>query len=225
MPVPRHGERESASRRLQQHQSPIQHPPVPASPRGFLWIGLTLLLALAAVFYQLYTDLNRLESTVAMGSGAGVERLRAMGQQMDSLKDRLHGLMAESVEIRLKTLDRNIASGKVGTEDLILFQALQNDLKSLETYASVTGGAGLDGESNEHARYQTASGMTTAALARSEMLKEISRLRTLLYLCLTGLVAGGGVLVARHWLASHRHAALTHPRSSKQPLLSRRRQD
>ncbi|MFM8442359.1 MAG: hypothetical protein ACKN9W_03330 [Methylococcus sp.] len=187
---------------------------------------MALLLALAAIFYQLYTDLSRLESTVAMSSGAGVERLRAMGQQMDTLRDRLHGLMAESVEIRLKTLDRNIASGKVGTEDLILFQSLQNDLKSLEAYASVTGGAGLDGESHEHARYKTASGLTTAALAQSEMLKEISRLRTLLYLCLTGLVAGGGVLVTRHWIATQRPAALTHPRSAKSRLLSsRRRQD
>lgn len=224
MAVPRHGERESAKRRLQRHPPQNQFPSVATTPRGFLWIGIALLLVLTSVFFQLYRDINRLESTVAMGSVAGMERLRVMGQQMDTLRDRLHGLMAESVEIRLKTLDRNIASGKVGTEDLILFQALQNDLKSLETYASVTGGAGLDGESNEHARYKTASGMTTAALAQSEMLKEISRLRTLLYLCLTGLVAGGGVLGARYWIASQRPAALTHPRSAKPPLLSRTRQ-
>jgi len=137
-----------------------------------LCIGLVLLLGLVAAFYQIYTDLNRLESRVARASGAGVERLRVMGRQMDTLRDRLHGLMAESVEIRLKSLDRNIATGKVSTDDLVLFQALQTDLKSLETYAGATGGDGLDSERSEHPRYQAAGGVTTAALAQSEMLKK-----------------------------------------------------
>jgi hypothetical protein len=188
-----------------------------------LCIGLVLLLGLVAAFYQIYTDLNRLESRVARASGAGVERLRVMGRQMDTLRDRLHGLMAESVEIRLKSLDRNIATGKVSTDDLVLFQALQTDLKSLETYAGATGGDGLDSERSEHPRYQAAGGVTTAALAQSEMLNEISRLRILLYLCLTGLVAGGGVLATRYWVSYQRHSALAHPRAGKPPLLTRRR--
>ena len=56
----------------------------------------------------------------------------------------------------------------------------------------------------------TAAGLLAGLLAgavpglagNAELLQEISRLRTLLYLCLTGLVVGG-VMAGRSWIASH----------------------
>jgi hypothetical protein len=55
------------------------------------------------------------------------------------------------------------------------------------------------------------------------MLNEISRLRILLYLCLTGLIAGGAVLAGRYWVESRRQSALLPPKVSKPALLGRRR--
>jgi hypothetical protein len=75
----------------------------------------------------------------------------------------------------------------------------------------------------EHPRYQSLALASGKAIAHGEMLNEISRLRILLYLCLTGLIAGGAVLAGRYWVESRRQSALLPPKVSKPALLGRRR--
>lgn len=156
-----------------------------------------------------------------MASGGG-ERLRAMGLQMDILRDRLHGLMADSVEIRLKSLERSIAAGKVNGDDLMVFQTLQNDLKTLESYERASGSPGLESALREHPRYQAAGLATSGVLVNSDLLSEISRLRMLLYVCVTGLLAAGGAMAGRYWISSRRHSALNNPAAGGPPLLRHR---
>lgn len=195
-------------------------PSVPPAPWRAFALILLLLAGIFALFWQFHGELKTLESSVVRESGGG-ERLKAMNQQMEVLRDRLHGLMADSVEIRLKTLERNLAAGKVSGDDLILFQTLQNDMQSLEAYATVAGTPGLDYAAREHPRFQPVGMAAGAVLSQGEMLREISRLRTLLYLCLTGLLAAGGVTAARCWIGYRKPPALTSGASAPPPLLSR----
>lgn len=185
----------------------------------FAFLVFAVILAL---FFQLHAQLIDMESrlvTEPMGGG----RLNAMGQQMEVLRNRLHGLLADSVEIRLKSLERDISMGKVSVEDLRLFDTLQNDLKALESYSSSSGSIGIEEAIREHPRYQSLNLASGAAIAHGEMLKEISRLRILLYLCLTGFIAGGAVLAGRYWVESRRQTGLLPSKVAKTALLGRRR--
>lgn len=183
---------------------------------------LCFILAVLA-FYQFKTELDRLESSVlSQPESGGSLRLDAVGQQMDILRNRLNGLMVDSVEIRLKALERNIASGQVRAEDLGAFQSLQNDLRLLQSSSADGNGAVPDSTALDHPRYQAAAIASAALMKNADVLKEISRLRTLLYFCLTGFVACSGVLASRNWIASRRSA--TDERSeSGQQFLPRRR--
>lgn len=203
-------------------QSPASNavlPSAPAAPWRSIAFIVLLLAGVFALFLQFRGELETLESSVIRESGGG-ERLRAMSRQMEVLRDRLHGLMADSVEIRLKTLERNLAAGKVNGDDLILFQTLQNDMQSLEAYAMAPNASGLDYAAREHPRFQPV-GVAGTVLTHGEMLGEISRLRTLLYLCLTGFLAAGGVAAARCWIGFRKPPALAGKTSASPPLLSR----
>lgn len=204
---------------------------VPVSTLGIWLFGFVLLAGLLTLFHELSGELDALEARLVQETGG--DRLHAIDQQMDTLRNRLHGLMADSVEIRLKSLERNLAEGRVSPEDLKLFDTLQNDLKALQDYAEGSGAQSLEYESREHPRYQhgppstesvTASAIASAIpIPKADMLKEISRLRTLLYLCLTGLVGTGGVLVGRFWIQARRPPLIEHRTARRPPLLSRRR--
>lgn len=197
-------------------------PDVPAAPWRVILFTLLLLAGILSIFWQFHQKLNSLESRLVLNASGG-ERLQAMGQQMNLLRDRLHGLMADSVEIRLKSLERSIAAGKVTGDDLMVFQTLQRDLQSLESYALTPGSPGIDLAIPEHPRYH-AAGMTAGApLASSgDLLGEISRLRTLLYLCLTGVLAAGGLVVGRFWIGFRKPPSLRHMDETP-PLLGRQR--
>lgn len=193
---------------------------VPVSGAGLFLIGLIVLAGLFTLFFQLQGELDLLESQLM--SEAGGERMKSMGEQMVLLQNRLHGLMADSVEIRLKALERTLANGYATPEVIQQFEAIQNDIRSLEIYAQGPNAPNLDQAIPDHPRYSAIPG-AASPLTKADMFREISRLRTLLYLCLTGLVATGGVLLGRYWLASQRPPQLTHARSSRPPLLTRRR--
>jgi len=223
MPASRHGEQESATPSRRRQLSGRNLPPVQAAGQRPIVSGIVVFfLILALVFYQLHSRLADMESKLATNV-AGGGRLDAIGQQMEVLRNRLHGLLADSVEIRLKSLERDISLGKVSTEDLRLFDTLQNDLKALETYSSMAGSIGINEAVREHPRYQSLALASGGAMAHGEMLNEISRLRILLYLCLTALIAGGAVMAGRYWIESRRQSALLPPRVHKPALLGRRR--
>lgn len=194
---------------------------MPVSGSAWLWIGMVLLAGLLTLFYQLQGDLDLLESQLMTETGG--DRMRVMGQELASLQGRLHGLMADSVEIRLKTLEQNLASGHVTPDVLHQFEILQNDIRALETYADGPGSPNLDKVTPDHPRYAAMGVAGAPALTKAEMFREISKLRTLLYLCFTGLVATGGVLLGRYWLTASRPPQIVDARHTRPPLLTRRR--
>lgn len=213
---------QSVSPTPQPELSCYRYSAAPSATWRVFFFGSVVLAGILVLFWQFHTELNSLESRLFMETGSG-DRLRAMDQQMGALRDRLHGLMADSVEIRLKSLERNIAAGKVSGDDLIVFQTLQNDLRSLESYERASGSSGLGSAAREHPRYQAAGLSAGAMLANGDMLREISRLRTLLYICVTGLLAAGGLVAGRYWISSRHPSALNKPAGDSPRLLNRRR--
>ena len=193
--------------------APVARPRALALLAGFLLLVLVLVL-----FFQINAFLSGLEARLAIGSG-GEARLSAMSQQMDSLKGKLNGLLADSVEIRLKTLEKNVSAGKVSADDLDAFHSLQRDLNLLEDYALAAGSAVLDYDRNEHPRFQPLAGSASAVLpSNHELVNEIARLKGLFYLCLTGLATGTGLLTIRYFRGKGR--SLPAAASSGKPRLT-----
>lgn len=186
----------SAHPRLSGPTTPVRAP----AQRGAWLFGLLIACIILTIGYQIKIELDGLEARLLQP--AGNPRLDAISQQMSGLRGRLHGLMADSVEMRLKSLERNLATGHVNGDDLQAFQSLQRDLQSLETFAGSPDGAMMGVGQADHPRYQALAAAVPGLAGNAELLQEISRLRTLLYLCLTGLVVGGFV-AGRSWIASH----------------------
>lgn len=193
-----------------------------ASGMSVIVVALLLFAGLISLFYQLQQDLDVLETQLIQDAGG--QRMKLMGEQMVLLQGRLNGLMADSVEIRLKALERSLASGQVTPALLEQFEVLKNDIRSLESYADGPHARDLDQMVPDHPRFRGSASNAPRVLTKAEMFQEISRLRTLLYLCLTGLFATGGVFLGRYWLMTHRASLRLPPaRAPKPPLLSRRR--
>ena len=186
----------SAHPRLSGPTTPVRAP----AQRGAWLFGLLIACIILTIGYQIKIELDGLETRLLQP--AGNPRLDAISQQMSGLRGRLHGLMADSVEMRLKSLERNLATGHINGDDLQVFQSLQRDLQSLETFAGSPDGAMIGVGQADHPRYQALAAAVPGLAGNAELLQEISRLRTLLYLCLTGLVVGG-VVASRSWIASH----------------------
>jgi len=184
---------------------------------------LAALLLLAAVIF-LFFQINVLLADVEYrlnSDASGEGRLRSMNQQMDSLRGKLNNILADSVEIRIKSLEKSIAEGKVSAGDVETFQSLQNDLRTLEDYAFFGGAPLLEEGRLEHPRYQAMGVARMPALSNQAMMAEVARLRQLFYLCLTGLVLGTGVLATRYaWLKRRNPRMLAAP-PPKQALLAK----
>lgn len=221
MPNSRQGQDDS-TKSNEGNLSPRSGGILPVSGSTIAWIGLFLMAGLFAIFYQLQKDLDGLESQLI--HEAGGQRMKVMGEEMAKLQGRLQGLMADSVEIRLKALERNLASGQITPELMQQFDVLKNDIRSLEDYADGPHVRDLGEALPEHPRYRETPEAASKVLTKAEMFQEISRLRVLLYLCLTGLVATGGVLLGRYWLMVGRPPPrLPAQTAAKPPLLTRRR--
>lgn len=218
MPNSRQGDQES-------ERQPVTRPPVgllPKSGAGLLVIGFLLLAGLLMAFYQIQQELDGLEAQLVTDQGE--LRMKAMAEQVGLLQQRLHGLMADSVEIRLRALERSLAAGQLTPELMQQFDVLKKDILTLEQTAAQVDFQGLDAASAEHPRYQKVPLPAAPTLTRSEMFKEISRLRLLLYFCLTGLVATSGLLVGRYWRLTQKAPGLPGEGvGQRPPLLTRRR--
>jgi hypothetical protein len=195
---------------LTRHEGvPRQVLPVPGRRGPGIFAALAACLLLASVlilFLQVQGFLGHLEARLTVESG-GDRRLNALNQHMEALQVRFNALLAESVEVRLKDLERNIDAGKVGTADLQVFESLKNDLKTLESYAQRNGALGFDYPSREHSRYQAvvAVAPATAAPAPNQVLRsEVLEIRQLLYGLLAAL-AMALLAAANYWWNQRRN--------------------
>lgn len=194
--------------------------PVGGVPLHWIVAGVVLLIASFYLLYQLGGYLTEMERRLTASSG-GEARVVAMGREMDQLKSRLNGLLADSVEIRIKSLERAVAEGRVSTEEIQAFTVLQNDLNLLENYSHASGGALPDSRRNDHARYQPVQ--VSSALTNQQLLEDVARIRGLFYLCLSGLVAGAGVVLVLRLRARGSSPQLEDPSLKRQRQIAHQR--
>ena len=111
----------------------------------------------------------------------------ALTAEINTLKGQLVGLVSGSIESKLRTLEQSIRMGQRNTS-LGTVQDLKNDVRVLRSYS-------------EPEKKQEQN------LANETLLKEVSQLKTLIYLTLTScglmIAAIGGIWVRNHFCLSH----------------------
>jgi hypothetical protein len=189
----------------------------------FAAMASCLLIALVLVlFLQVRGFLTHLEARLAVESG-GNTRIHAISEHMEALQGKFNALLAESVEMRLKTLEKSVETGKVGVDDLRTFETLKDDLKLLENYAVRSGALSFDYAQQEHSRFR-AIPETKPIVRNDELMNEILALRRLFYLCLTALVLSV-VIVGGYWLSQRRKARWLESMGTHQIMLTEQSSD
>ena len=111
----------------------------------------------------------------------------ALTAEINTLKGQLVGLVSGSIESKLRTLEQSIRMGQRNTS-LGTIQDLKNDVRVLRSYSEPEKKQGQN-------------------LANETLLKEVSQLKTLIYLTLTScglmIAAIGGIWVRNHFRLSH----------------------
>jgi hypothetical protein len=177
-----------------------------------LWIA-------ALVFVQTGGFLNHLETRLSAEAG-GDARLQAMTRHMENLRGKFNGLLAESIEARLKALEKTLETGKIGSEDLRSFEELQKDLRLLEHAAGRGEALSLDYAQREHERFRPVPD-GKPVIRNDELLSEILELKSLIYLCAAGLLAtGGATVIGCCWIARRGNARYLGLPKERGPLLS-----
>lgn len=179
-----------------------------------------LLVSILVLFFQVQSFLGHVETTVATADAGGETRLRAIGRQVEMLRDKLHGALADSVELRLKALERNIDAGKVGADDVRAFEELLKDLKLLEDYAESGPATALDDSRRDHGRFRPLPG-GEGGFGKSNLVQELADLKTLFYFCLAGLGTGTVVMVGYYWVLQRRNYRRIRTVAGQLPVLPR----
>jgi hypothetical protein len=162
-----------------------------------------ILFALVVLlFFQVQGFIGNVETKRAeAGSDA---RLRAMDQQMQALRGQFNGLLAESIENRLRLLQKSVDSGKASADDLRVFAELQRDLALLESYAG-RGTPVPAAESFEHMRYQPLVTAPPPRVVRNDqLLDEVRQLKLLFVVSATGIALVALVLAVLYALRQRR---------------------
>ena len=178
----------------------IRQPRVAIIP--LLATGLLLISALV-LFFHVQSFLERMETRLVAADRGGDARLRAIGRQVEVLRGKLHGALAESVEIRIRELEKNIDAGKLSAGDFKAFDELQRDLKLLEDYAENAPTSVFDYTARDHGRFRPISPKVREAYS-TPVRQEFSDLKTLFYFCLAGFGTSTVMMVGYYWTVQRR---------------------
>jgi hypothetical protein len=161
-------------------------------------------LLLAVSLYVLLNTGQMLERF--QGRLAGIEdsdtvKIRQYNQKLEALQDRMTAFVADSVETKIKTLEKNVTEGTVGTQEIKTLEELKGEVKLLEKYSAAKGGNLTDSSRLDHARFQITPGSQSTA-SSGDLLYEVSKMKRLLYL---GIASCGfvGFLIGGYWWQGH----------------------
>lgn len=147
---------------------------------GFLaWLSVAIMAVVIVVGYLLYPANNLLQSYEAGRAEVDIYKMPfnpAISAEIDVLKGQLIGLISGSIESKLRVLEANVRSGKVGAKDIGVIEDLKNDLQVLKTY-SATGAGRLIAEPYVEKGSQQRE-------MSNQLLNEVSQLKQLIYLSL-----------------------------------------
>ncbi len=165
------------------------------------FLGLLLMIFMMALSLYFFFGAQQLFERV-WGQFATVEdsdavRIRLYNQQIQSLQDRMTVFVADSVETKLKALEKNVTAGAVGAQEIKVLEELKGEVKLLENYSAGKGGKLTDLSRLDHARFQITPG-TQNTVSSGDLLYEVLQLKSLLYLGIAscGLV---GLMIGGYW--------------------------
>ena len=170
-----------------------QHQGLVKANRLLLLVATSLMVIVFVLGFLLMPADDVLDSfKVKQKATPGVYAIQnpAMTSEINTLKGQLVGLVSGSIESKLRTLEESIRMGRMKTS-LGTIQDLKNDVRVLRSY-SVPEKTQVQNQGNE------------------ALLKEVSQLKTLIYLTLTScglmIAAIGGI-----WVRNHYHLSRSTP--------------
>lgn|GEM_PF-1558523 len=199
-------------------ETTVRYPILGTRPRSAQMLVILLAVFLCSFILVLFYFSTRLEATVASPT-EGHARIKAINQQIDALQRKFGVLLAESVETRLKALQKNIETGTVSSADIATFEQLRNDLTLLEGYAEAGGANAFDSTQIEHSRFRRLPG--SEVVRNEELMNEVLQVKNLLYFCAASL-ATTTVLVSGYWLRQRSRTHRIYSRLAAVPMLAKR---
>jgi hypothetical protein len=170
--------------------------------RRFRLVAVSLFFALLAVSLYLFLHtrhvLDQARSRLEQpAQDADSVKIRQYNHQVEVLQEKMTVFIADSVETRLRLLEKNVAEGKVGDQEINGIEDLKRQLRMLENYAAGKGGRLTDYARLDHPRLQPAPG-TAARGADEQLLAEMIQVKYLLYVSVAscGMV---GFLIGGYW--------------------------
>jgi len=205
---------------------PMQEPSFETPSRRGRIFAIILLVCLVALSLYLFFHTSLLFRSFEyqfQAENNDVAKIRVYSQQLESLQDRMTGFIAGSVENKIRTLEKSIAAGAVGAQEIRTFEELKNELKLLETYSAGKGGKLTDQARLDHSRFQVVPG-SAQSVPEGELLREIVKLKILFYLSI-GSCSLMAALVGGCWWQNQRRAKRLQAPLSRAPLLAKNSSD
>ncbi len=178
-------------------------PDMPPQRLRYWALALVALMITLSLYLLLSTSqiLGRIQVRLAQVEDSDTVRIRQYNQKLENLQDRMTVFVADSVETKLKSLERNVTDGSVGAQEIKILEELKGEVKLLENYSHGKGGKLTDSSRLDHPRFQITPG-TQNTSSSGDLLYEVSQMKRLLYLSIAscGFV---GFLVGGYWWQSN----------------------
>ncbi|AAU92285.1 hypothetical protein MCA1668 [Methylococcus capsulatus str. Bath] len=178
--------------------------PILLEPRGSSWLRVGGMLFLWLTLVIMALILWRGEALIKALNMSPGERialqnpdLQQYQNELDSLQGRVAGLMKDSVENKLRTLERSVQNGRFGADEAELLEALKYELRFLQSYATQGGQLKSAGE---HERYRMSSEPAEDPAA-ARTVREWVEFEKLLYLG-AGALGAGTLMLGGAWLST-----------------------
>jgi hypothetical protein len=190
---------------------------------AFALMGLMLALSLY-LFLSTSQMFERIQGRFAGVEDSDAVRIRQYNEKLESLQNRMTVFVADSVETKLKGLEKNVTAGTVGAQEIKTLEELKGEVKLLETYSAGKRANLTDPARLHHARFQTTPGSESAAVAGGDLLYEVSKMKRLLYLSIAscGFV---GLMLGGYWWQSHARVKRLDDKMPRRRLLARKAED
>lgn len=190
---------------IQSPESTQQHfffQPQSLWPRYWALALLALMLVTSLYLYistnQLY---ERIHADLVETEDGDAKRIRQYNEKLQTLQDRMTVFVADSVETKLKSLEKNVTTGTVGTQEIKALEELKGEVKLLEKYSYGRHANLTDPMRLDHSRFQIIPS-TEPAPVEGDLLNEVSKVKHLLYFSIAscGFV---GFMLGGYWWRSH----------------------
>lgn len=180
--------------------------PIPVTGRNWkaILVGICGLVLILFLFVHVEKALDTLEAGLKPVHHTDSPRLGAINQQMESLHGRFSVLLAESVEIKLKALSKDMEQGKLTPEDAPLFSELEKELQMLQQYSANLEPDQLDSNRLEHPRFKPVPMAERSKPARDTISAQFTELRNIVYFSLSAFGVTLLVLLG-HWIKKPHH--------------------